>query len=56
MEPNATTDNKTPTFLKAYAQVLNQRRTTSSMLRWSLEYAETLKAEKASTGVTLYLL
>ncbi|MDB3858860.1 hypothetical protein N9289_02475 [Candidatus Poseidonia sp.] len=56
MEPEPTTSNHAPTLLKAYAQVLNQRRMTSSMLRWSLDYAETLKAEKASTGVTLYLL
>ncbi|MCH1537339.1 MAG: hypothetical protein L7S48_02905 [Candidatus Poseidonia sp.] len=56
MEPTPTTDENAPTFLKAYAQVLNQRRMTSSMLRWSLDYAETLKAENASPGVTLYLL
>lgn len=56
MEPNHRTDKNAPPFAKAYAQVLNQRRMTSSMLRWSLDYAETLKAEKASTGVTLYLL
>ena len=56
MEPTPTTDGNAPTFLKAYAQVLNQRRMTSSMLRWSLDYAETLKAKNASPGVTLYLL
>ena len=41
----------------AYLQVLNNRKVSASMLKWSLAYAQEEKERRTSgKGVTLYLL
>jgi len=56
MEPKTGKDESNRALSKAYEHVLRQKRMNDSLIRWSLNYSDLLKANDAGMGFTLYLL
>jgi len=56
MEQKTGADCGSRALSKAYDHVLRQKRMNDSLIRWSLNYSDLLKANDAGMGFTLYLL
>lgn len=56
MDPKTGTEDCTRALSKAYDQVLRQKRMNESLIKWSMNYSDLLKANDAGMGFTLYLL
>jgi hypothetical protein len=56
MEQKSETNEGHRALSKAYDHVLRQKRMNESLIKWSLNYSDLLKANDSGMGFTLYLL